>query len=99
MGNELLRVFTEKKRLEKRICFHLELWKRFSSMKPCKYLPVLIQKLQTEIDIFYHQMWIIQHTLIKLHGSDTEPDIKENPKKYDLSILCSKSKNGKSKGV
>ena len=53
-------------------------------MKPCKYLPVLIQKLQTEIDIIYRQMWIIQHTLIKLHGSDMEPDVKENPKKYDL---------------
>ena len=80
MGNEPLRVFREKKRLENRICFHLELRRCFLSMKPCKYLPVLIQKLQTEIDVIYHQMWIIQHMLINLHGDDTMPDIKENPK-------------------
>lgn len=41
-------------------------------MKPCKYLTVLIQKLQTELDFIYHKIHIIQQicVLLNLHGNN-----------------------------
>lgn len=84
VGNEPLTIWQQNES-EQKIFLHLEFQKCFSSKKKkksCKYLPDLIQNLQTELHLIYHHMWITQHILINLQGNVAMLNIVENAKKF-----------------
>jgi len=63
--------------------------------KSCKYLPDLIQNLQTELHLIYHHMWITQHILINLQGKVALLNIVKNARSFEVKTMHSNSENWK----